>query len=564
MRKRSILLVAGAVALVASLVIGPSATAKSERAAAGTVIFGHDQEPATLNPFITAGSNYPTPLTMNPVLASGGIYNNKAVLIPQLWDGNPKILKNDPLTVTFKYKKTAVWSDGQPVTGQDFFDTWKVIMNPNFDITAREGWEDIQSVKAKGKSVTVAWKKGKPYAGWDVIVGTQLMPRQQVGSIMNSSNGTDFNNLWLNNMPLSSGPFKFTSWTKGTQLVISKNPKYKGAGGPISKLNQIVFRFIPSTPSEFQALQAGEIDVMEPQPQLQIADINKNPKFKVEATVGYQWQHLDIQRGPKGAPALKKAYVRQALVQGINRAQIKNALFVSTGIVKSAKDLPVLQSNIFKPFEAQYKPWWAKWKFSQKNVIALLKKNGCTGGPDKPSSSNSNIWSCPGVGKLSFRFTTTSGNQLRALAFEIMQKQLKSVGIELVPRFGPNTVVFGQVLPSGDWDLFLFTWLITPVSEATSASLYSCSGVQPAGQNYMNYCNKKASALLDKAQHTPDPAKRNPMLNAAEKIMASDVDSIPMWAPPYYLIGAKKVKGLLVNPTLQGSTWNAESWAVSG
>ena len=78
MRKRSILLVAGALALVASLVIGPAATAKPQRTSAGTVVFGHDQEPSTLNPFVTEGSNTPTPLAMNPVLGSGGIYNNKA------------------------------------------------------------------------------------------------------------------------------------------------------------------------------------------------------------------------------------------------------------------------------------------------------------------------------------------------------------------------------------------------------------------------------------------------------------------------------------------------------
>ena len=77
-------------------------------------------------------------------------------------------------------------------------------------------------------------------------------------------------------------------------------------------------------------------------------------------------------------------------------------------------------------------------------MIALLKKNGCTGGPDTPSASNSDIWSCPGVGKLSFRFTTTSGNQLRALAFEVMQKQLKSVGIELVPNFGSGRPSSGR------------------------------------------------------------------------------------------------------------------------
>ncbi len=558
MPKRSLLLLAGLVALVGSLVIGPSATATSERTAAGTVVFGHDQEPSTLNPFVTEGSNTPTPLAMNPVLASGGIYNNKAALVPELWDGQPKILKADPLTVTWKYKQSAVWSDGKPVLGEDFVDTYRVIINPAFDITDRTGWEDVQSVKAKGKSVTMTFKKGRTVAFWDGMAASQLMPRQQVGPIMNSKNAADFNELWLNSMPLASGAYKFQSWTKGTQLTLVKNPRFKA--GPAAKLDRIVFRYIPSTPSIFQALQAGEVQVMQPQPQIQIADLYKNSKFTVQNTPAFQWQHVDIQRGPKGHPALDQKYVREALVTGINRPQIVNALWVATGLVKSAKELPVLQNNVFFPQQGQYKPHWAKYKFSQKAVIALLKKNGCTGGPNTPSSSNSSIWSCPNVGKLSFRFTTTSGNQLRALAFEVMQKQLKSVGIELVPNFGPNTLVFGQVLPSGDWDLFMFTFSSSPASQTNSYGIYGCGG----GQNYMNWCNAKASALFRKAGLTPDPAKRNPLMDQGAKIAADDINSIPMWSPPEYLIGSTKVKGLVVNPTQQGATWNAHLWSVTG
>jgi peptide/nickel transport system substrate-binding protein len=525
---------------------------------AGTVVFGHDQEPSTLNPFVTEGSNTPTPMAMNPVLASGGIYNNKAALVPELWDGQPKILKNDPLTVTWKYKQNAVWSDGQPVTGQDFFVTYKTILNPNFDITDRTGWEDIQSVRAKGKSVTMTFKKGRSVAFWDGLAANQLMPRQQVQPIMNSQNAADFNNMWLNSMPLSSGAYRFQSWTKGQQLVLAKNPRFRA--GTAAKLDRIVFRYIPSTPSIFQALQAGEVQVMSPQPQIQIAGLYKDKKFKVQTTPAFQWQHVDIQRGPKGHPALDKKYVREALVTGINRQQIVNALWVSTGLVQSAKDLPVLQNNVFFPQQAAYQPVWSKYKFSQKNVIALLKKNGCTGGPDTPSASNSAIWSCPGVGKLSFRFTTTSGNQLRALAFEVMQRQLKSVGIELVPNFGPNTLVFGQVLPSGDWDLFMFTFSSSPASQTNSFGIYGCGG----GQNYMNWCNAKATALHRKAGITPDPAKRIPLMQQAAKIAADDINSIPMWSPPEYLIGSTRVKGLVVNPTQQTALWNANTWAITG
>jgi peptide/nickel transport system substrate-binding protein len=549
MRKRSILLVAGAAALIASLIVGPAATAKTDAASAGTVVIGHDQEPVTLNTYITEGNAYTTALAVNPVLAYGAYYNQNAKLTPQLFEANAKIVKSNPLTVTFKYKKNATWSDGRQVTGADFKATYATVMNPNWDITSREGWQDIASVKAKGKSVTVVWKKGKAYAAWDALVSTNPLPAHKVL-------GQNFNDLWRDGLDVASGPFKFVSWQKGTQLVLAKNTAYKA--GPAAKVDRVIFRYIPSTPSLFQALQSGEIQVTEPQPQLQIVDIRKNSKFKVQSGPGYFWEHMDIQFGPKGHPALKQAYVRQAIITGINRNQIKQALYVSPGLVGSAKDLPVLQSHIFKPFEQYYQPNWAKWSFSQKKVIAMLKAKGCTGGPSAPAANNNAIWSCPNVGKLSFRFTTTSGNQLRALTFEIAQKQLKSVGIELIPRFGPSGTVFGQVLPSGDWDIFMFTWLGGPTSSGTSFTNYGCGG----DQNYMNYCNKKSSSLFQKAQFTPDPAARAKLLNSAEVIMANDVPSIPMYVRPGFLINATSVKGPVLNPTQQGSTWNVNGWAV--
>jgi peptide/nickel transport system substrate-binding protein len=550
MRKPSIWLLAGATALVVGLIVGPAANAKPERQSAGTIVIGHDQEPVTLNNYLTEGNSATTSLVTNLILGSGMVYNQNAKFVPFLLAQSPKIVKENPLTVTFSYSPKAVWSDGRQVTGADFKATYNTIMNPKWDITSREGWQDLQLINATGKNVTMIFKKGKSYAGWDTMVATSPMPAHKVA-------GVDFNQWGRDGFDISSGPFKFTSWQRGTQIVLSKNAAFKIRP---AKIDRIVNRYIPSTPSMFQALTSNELQVIAPQAQLQIVDIQKNSKFKVQSGPGYFWEHMDIQFGPKANPAIRQKYVRQALVQGINRAQIRQALYVAPGLVKSAKDLPVLQSHLFKPFEtAYYKENWAVWKFNQANVIKLLKSKGCTGGPSKPAANNSNIWSCPNVGKLSFRFTTTSGNQLRALTFEIAQKQLKSVGIELVPRFGPSGTVFGQILPSGDWDIFMFTWLGGPTTGATSFGLYGCGG----DQNYMNYCNKKASDLLNKAQFTPDPSKRAGLLNTAEKIMVQDVMSIPMYVRPNYTINSVKVKGPVLNPTQQGVTWNAETWTIS-
>jgi peptide/nickel transport system substrate-binding protein len=297
---------------------------------------------------------------------------------------------------------------------------------------------------------------------------------------------------------------------------------------------------------------------MEPQPQLQIADFLKDKKFVVDRKIGYAWEHIDIQFGPKGHPALKRRYVRQALITGMNRQQVATALY---GTI--APGLKTIYSHIFMPFESGYRPNWARYGFSQRKVINILKAHNCTGGPDTPSANNDKIWSCPSVGKLSFRFTTTSGNELRALTFEIIQRQLKSVGIELVPRFQVAGTAFGTTLPSGDWDLFMFTWVGSPTNSITAYDLYACPSLH-GDDNYMNYCNKKLSAILNKVASTLNAGQRAKMLNTAEKkYMVPDVPSIPVYARPVFVIHAKNLAGPVVNPTNEGSPWNAGLWHLT-
>jgi len=542
MRKRSLLLVAVAAAVVASLVVGPAATAKPQAASAGTVVFGADQEPNTLN-FMT-DSMYWMSIITNKIIAAGEIYNNKAELVPYLLAGKPKLIKAKPFTTQHTYKSGLVWSDGKPLTGADYVYRFQAMMNPANNVVSREGWDQMTKVTSKGQTVTVVWKG--PYAAWEDYNGASPLPRH-------AFQGQDFNKMWLNSIEPASGPFKFVSWVKGQQLTIAKNTSYKA--GAQSKLDRIVFRFIPNTATQFQALRSGEVQMTEPQFQLQIKDFLNDPKITVQSGGGFFYEHIDFQFGPKGASALKQPYVRQAIMMGINRRQISQAIY---GAVLP-NPLPVLNSVHFMPFEAAYKPNFAKWAFGQQKVINLLKAKGCTGGPAKPTPRNSDIFSCPNVGKLSFRFTTTAGNQVRQLTFEIVQAQLKSVGIDLVPRFGPASVVFGTTLPSRDWDLIMFTWLSDPTHSYSAGDLYGCGG----GQNDLVYCNRAYTKLMDQAKFTADVPKRNALVNQAEAIMTNDVPTIPLYNRPRFQLFYKTIKGPANNPTQEGVTWNAETWTNS-
>ena len=336
MRKRSIVLLAGAAAIAATLVVGPTATASADRASAGTVVFIHDQEPPNLQGPWVGNNLYATSLVLNNIWYGGQIRDGKANFVPKLFTGAPKLTKKKPLTVTLEYRKDANWSDGKPVTANDLRATWQVFINPKNNVISRTGWEDVKSIAAKGKKAVVVFKK--QYADWEALLSSGPYAAHVIA-------GQDMNQMFLNSIAVSSGPWRFDSWQKGVQLSVRKNPNFK-AGTPM-KLDRVVFRYILDTNARFQALKAGEGQVMEPQPQLQIADFLKDKKFVVDQKIGYAWEHVDIQFGPQGHLALKQPYVRKALITGINRKQIAGALYSTI-----APGLPQLNSHMFKPFES--------------------------------------------------------------------------------------------------------------------------------------------------------------------------------------------------------------------
>jgi peptide/nickel transport system substrate-binding protein len=77
----------------------------------------------------------------------------------------------------------------------------------------------------------------------------------------------------------------------------------------------------------------------------------------------------------------------------------------------------------------------------------------------------------------------------------------------------------------------------------------------------MSYCNRKASALLEKSDVQLNAKKRFALFNQADALMANDIPTIPLYQKPTYLVFKAGIKNMKDNATLQGPTWNAEAWA---
>src|SRR5919198_1245767 len=170
------------------------------------------------------------------------------------------------------------------------------------------------------------------------------------------------------------------------------------------------------------------------------------------------------------------------------------------------------------------------------------------------SGEGDGIYSCNGT-KVSFSFESTSGNALRTLAFTIFQDQAAKAGIELRNGFVPAGTLFGSHLPAHNFDLAMFTQLVT-VDPHYVAEIFSCGNAS----NYTEYCNRQVTRWLEESDRELNPAKRLALIRKAGKVMATDVPMIPLFQRPTYLVYKTSVGGIVDNPTIQGPSYNAESW----
>jgi peptide/nickel transport system substrate-binding protein len=547
-RRKLVLLVVAALATLAlagtgsARVSGPDAASAGK---AGTLVFGAEQGGGPdwcLNLILDVDCNaFWNVVFQTPVIRGAFLFTPKFTYRPDLISRYK--LQTKPMRVTYYIRKNARWSDGTPVTGKDWRFTWQTATDKRYaEHIDPLGWEDIRSVQGNGKVVKVTFKRN--FAAWRGLFGYVLPAHALAGTDMLTVWNDCICNPKRNNAPIGNGPFLLTRFDRGSGITLQKNRR--GWHGKAAKLDSIVFRFITNTNSEIQAIRSGEVDAIYPQPQLALADLRGQAGLRVVSNLGLQWEHIEIQQGAKGNPLAKQKWLRQALITSVNRTAAARALYGTLN-----PRVGVLNSLTRLTNEKTYNPkHFSRWNYNVSKVNQMMQAHNCSKGGD-------GFYRCGGT-KVSFDFASTSGNALRALAFTIFQDQAAKAGIELRNGFIPAGTLFGSKLPAHDFDLAMFTYLVTVDPHYNVAAL-SCG----AAANYIEYCNRNVTKLLQKSDRELNEAKRLKLVNQAGAIMGNDVPMIPLFQRPTYLVYKTSVKGMVDNPTSQGPSFNAELWSKS-
>jgi peptide/nickel transport system substrate-binding protein len=296
-------------------------------------------------------------------------------------------------------------------------------------------------------------------------------------------------------------------------------------------------------------MRGGEVDAINPTFGINLLPLKSTPGVTFNQVPGLFQEHIDIQFGKQGQPLLRAPWMRRAIMMGIDRKSI-----IKTVYGDLAGNTTPLNNIVYYQSDAAYKPDFQKWDFNANKALALLKSH-CSGGPSAVSSGNDQIWTCAGY-PAKFRYTWTASNATRTTQEAIIKAQLKSIGIQIVDAALPANVVFGPTgIPSSNYDLANFAWVTSP-DPAGFVPTWGCGGES----NYLQYCNRAATKLMEQSNSELDPAKRQGLFAKADSLMSNDVPTIPMYSRPNPLIWKSAVGGMKNNPASVGFGWNAEEW----
>lgn len=458
--------------------------------------------------------------------------------------------KDSPQTIVYKIKQDAAWSDGTPISADDFIYNWKVQNGkdcPDCAVATTAGYEQVKSVEGSdnGKTVTVTYEK--PFTDWQQLweSGAPMYPAHIAAEHgdLNTPKGLKSSFEWFGkNVPdYSAGPYKIENFENDKSVTLVPNEKYWGEK---PKLDRVIFRIITEAAQEPTALANNEVQIIYPQPQVDLVNQVRNiPNVSSYIGLGLTWEHFDFNLD---TPALKDKALRQALFTAVDRqALIDGTVGQFTDKVKP------LNSNNFMPQQEGYEDVISQTGQGAGDVEKA--KQILTDAGYKVEGGKLMDPDGKAVPQLRIRYTT--GNQIRQDSSELFAQSAKQLGVNV--KVEP-TDDLGGTLDSGDYDVMVFAWVSSPYPFANAFANWTTG----QGNNFGNYSNKQVDKLLAEAAAETDRQEAISKVNEANKIMAEDAYVLPLYQKPTFIAAYDNIANVRNNSTLDGPVYNIGEWGL--
>ncbi|UOQ56991.1 peptide ABC transporter substrate-binding protein [Leucobacter allii] len=557
-RRAAQAIAAGAAIAVAMVGCAASPGGDAAPEAGGIAVVALTQEPGMLSPMFNtqSGSNLTFAFVVEPLfttLDTGERVANLAAEIPTRENG---MVSEDGLTVTYALHDGITWSDGEPFTADDLAFTIDVTKEPGTLAIPDPEYASVASYEVVDPQ-TIAVTFVAPQPNY-LNLFRQVLPKHRFDGPSIAEDDPELRE------PTGTGPFVIDKWTSGDEIAFVRNEHYWRTDTP-PLLDGVTVKINPDLTTAVNGFTRGEFDLVFG---LTAGDLDEVAAAvdsgapielheKPENTGFVEWLWLNNSAGGQLGtphPVLGDPAIREAIDLGIDREGILEDVLGGFGTLSN--------SLVYSGFGGELTE---TAPFDPEAAREVLEDAGWTLGGDGVRSKD-------GV-RASVKFQTISGDEVRALYQQVIQQNLKDIGIETVIENVPSNLMFGDaadggLLATGDFDIMMSRAGKLPdpsewMMEFASARIPS--GPDTPGYSYAWWSNAEYDALVDTVNSELDPELREQAVHEANRLFAAERPAIPIYASPTAWAWSSQLSG--VTDDSWNGPWDTTSsvhWSFSG
>ena len=448
-------------------------------------------------------------------------------------------ISDDGRVYTFSLRDDARWSNGDPVTAQDFVYSLRRILNPEtgakyanilypienaekFNTGAIEDPEQLGVRAADDRTLEITLNSPTPYF-LELLTHQTGLP---VHPPSVEEHGNDF--VRPGNM-VSNGAYTLAEVVPNGHIKVVKNPEFHDAGNV--RIDTVYFYPTEDRSAALRRFQAGELHSNNDAPVEQIEWLRQNmpDRFRVAPYLGTYYYAVKADKEPFDDPR-----VRRALSTAIDREFLAEEIWAGT-MLPAYSFVPPGTGNYGEPAYAEYRDM--PMLDREEAAIALLEEAGY--GPDNPL-------------RVEIRYNTGENHEKTALA---IADDWAPLGVEVALLNTDTATHYAHLRDKGDFDVARAGWIADYSDPQNFLFLVESDN---EGFNYANYSNPEYDALMDEAAAETDLDERAKILRQAEEIFMRDVPYIPLMYYGSLSLVSPKLKGWEDNiQNVHASRWMA-------
>jgi len=461
---------------------------------------------ADLDPHLATGT---TDFNVLSSLFEGLVGQHPADLSPVPGVATHWEVSSDGLTYKFYLRAKARWSNGDPLTAQDFVDSWRRVLTPSlaadyanllyvlsgaeaFHKGAAENFDAVGVKALNDHTLRVDLEYPAPY--FLSLLQHWMWYPVHLPSI--SAVGSPFSRItpWARpGIMVSNGPFVLESWRNQERIVVTKNPLYWDAD--TVRLNGIHFHPFEGVDTEERAFRSGQIHLTDALPIAKIDAYRRDSPelLRIDPYLGTYFFRLNTR-----LPFLADRRVRAALSLSLDRELI---------VSRVLRDSQIPAATLTPWGTAGYVPPTGL-PFDLPRARALLADAGFPDGEGAPP--------------IELLFNTSENHRLVAEALQAMWRE--NLGIEIILYNMENKTVL-ESRRVGAFEMLRSVWIADYIDPVSFLDVFRSD----SGNNYTGWGNADFDRLLFEADRTADPAARFKLLQDAESLLLQDAPIIPLY-----------------------------------